>query len=99
VKGQDEADVLNEVKMLELMKGVPGVPQLEDYWLVEGEDGVVERTSDLRFKNFKSASHEIRTHIHLVLTPCARPLHKFQTKKELVKALRDIILSKYFLSA
>ncbi|KAG0707630.1 hypothetical protein DFH29DRAFT_782778, partial [Suillus ampliporus] len=32
------------------------------------------------------------THVRLVLKPCACPLHMFQTLKELVRALRDIVI-------
>jgi hypothetical protein len=34
-------------------------------------------------------------HVCLVLKPQARPLHEFQTRKELIKALCDIVLSEF----
>ncbi|KAG1845211.1 hypothetical protein F4604DRAFT_1978525 [Suillus subluteus] len=38
VLGSDDQVVLNEIKMLELMDGVPGVPKLVDHWVVERSD-------------------------------------------------------------
>ncbi|KAG1779854.1 hypothetical protein EV702DRAFT_965425 [Suillus placidus] len=40
----------------------------------------------------RSIAGTSRSHVRLVLTPCARPLHMFRTVKELVKALRDIVI-------
>ncbi|KAG2104646.1 uncharacterized protein F5147DRAFT_775468 [Suillus discolor] len=76
VQGQDDTDILNEVEMLKWMQGVPGVPHLEDYWIVEREKGVPDTTGDFRFKHIQSTSHAFRAHVRLVLKPCARPLHQ-----------------------
>ncbi|KAG1823483.1 uncharacterized protein BJ212DRAFT_1296105 [Suillus subaureus] len=91
VQGQDDMDILNEVGMLKWMQGVPGIPHLEDYWIVEREKGVPDTTGDFRFKHIQSISHAFHAHVHLVLKPCAHPLHQFQTKKEQLTALCDII--------
>ncbi|KAG2122772.1 hypothetical protein DEU56DRAFT_745757 [Suillus clintonianus] len=99
VQGEDSQDVLNEVEMLKRMQGVPGVPRLEDYWVVQRGDGTPDITSELRFKLFPSTSNSYRTHVRLVLTPCARPLHEFRSKRELVTALHDIVSSRYFFIA
>lgn len=96
VQGEDSQDVLNEVEMLKRMQDVPGVPHLEDYWVVQRGDGIPDITSDLRYKLYPSTSNSHRTHVRLVLTPCARPLHEFRSKRELVTALRDIVCSRYF---
>ncbi|KAG2079815.1 uncharacterized protein F5147DRAFT_592018 [Suillus discolor] len=77
VQGQDDTDILNEVEMLKWMQGVPGVPHLEDYWIVEREKGVPDTTGDFRFRHIQSTSHAFRAHVRLVLKPCARPLHQF----------------------
>ncbi|KAG2095259.1 uncharacterized protein F5147DRAFT_778702 [Suillus discolor] len=42
VVGKDDQVVLNKINMLELMDGVPGVPKLVDYWIVEQSDGTPE---------------------------------------------------------
>ncbi|KAG2145919.1 hypothetical protein DEU56DRAFT_753972 [Suillus clintonianus] len=84
--------VLNEVKMLEALKGVPGVPRLVEYWLVEMVPDQVDNTQSYRQKIHSSTAGMYRTHIHLVLKPRARPLHEFRSRKELVKALCDIML-------
>ncbi|KAG0706865.1 hypothetical protein DFH29DRAFT_995452 [Suillus ampliporus] len=91
MQGQDDRDILNEVEVLKLMQGVPGVPHLKDYWIVEREKGVPDITRDFRFKHIQSTSHAFHAHVHLVFKPCACPLHQFQTKKELLTTLCDII--------
>lgn len=92
VKGNKDA-VLNEVKILEEMKGVVGVPELVEYWLVEVEKGQPDETQNYRQTIHNSTVGMSRTHVRLVLKPRARPLHMFRSKKELVKILRDIVLS------
>ncbi|KAG2114206.1 uncharacterized protein F5147DRAFT_650015 [Suillus discolor] len=84
--------VLNEVKMLEALKGVPGVPRLVEYWLVEMAPDQVDDTQLYRQKIYSSTAGMYRTHVRLVLKPRARPLHEFRSRKELVKAIRDIVL-------
>ncbi|KAG2100475.1 uncharacterized protein F5147DRAFT_777034 [Suillus discolor] len=91
VVGKDDNVVLNEIKMLELMDGLPGVPKLVDHWVVEQSDGDPDVTLKYRQKERRSTRGTSRTHVRLVLKPCGRPLHMFQTLKEFVRALRDII--------
>ncbi|KAG1898433.1 uncharacterized protein F5891DRAFT_899785, partial [Suillus fuscotomentosus] len=87
--GKDVA--LNEVKMLGEMRGVRGVPELVEYWLVEIAPNEVDETMNYRYKVFGSIRGTSRTHVRLVLKPRARPLHAFRTRVELVSALRDIV--------
>jgi hypothetical protein len=89
--------VLNEVKMLEALKGVPGVPRLVEYWLVEMAPDQVDDTQLYHQKIYSSTAGMYRTHVRLVLEPRARPLHEFRSRKELVKAIRDIVLGKFLL--
>jgi hypothetical protein len=93
----DRGDVLNEAIMLEEMRGVHGIPDLVEHWLVEIAPGVVDKTADYRCRFPESTIGTFRTHVRLVLKPRARPLHKFRTKVELVGALRDIVKSKHML--
>ncbi|KAG2084192.1 uncharacterized protein F5147DRAFT_525720, partial [Suillus discolor] len=90
VKG-DKSVVLNEVEMLKALKDIPGVPQYVEHCLVEVEPGKVDDTQMYRQKIYNSTQGVYRTHVRLVLKPRARPLHEFRTRKELVKALRDIV--------
>lgn len=87
--GKDVA--LNEVKMLGEMRGVHGMPELVEYWLVEIAPNEVDETMNYRYKVFGSIRGTSHTHVHLVLKPHARPLHAFQTRVELVSALWDIV--------
>ncbi|KAG1749177.1 hypothetical protein EDD22DRAFT_785476 [Suillus occidentalis] len=91
----DKEVALNEVAMLQAMKGVRGVPQLIEYWLVETKAQEVDETMNYRGKIWQSIKGTSRTHVRLVLKPRARPLHMFRTKVELVSAIRDIIRSEY----
>ncbi|KAG1829539.1 hypothetical protein DFJ58DRAFT_848690 [Suillus subalutaceus] len=92
VLGKREDVILNEIEMLKLMQGVPGVPELVDYWLVTTSEGEVDVTRSYRKRERRSTKGTSRTHVHLVLKPCARPLHMFRTLKEFVRALRDIVI-------
>lgn len=92
VKGNKDA-VLNEVKMLEEMQGVSGVPELVEYCLVEVEKGQPDETQNYRQIIHSSTVNMSRTHVRLVLKPQARPLHMFRSRKEFVKIIRDIVLS------
>ncbi|KAG2146609.1 uncharacterized protein EDB93DRAFT_1250892 [Suillus bovinus] len=83
-----KVDALNKVKMLQAMKDVHGVPQFIDHWLVEIKPGEVDQMGLYCYKLLNSLQGAIRTHVHLVLKPCTRPLYMFQTKAEL---LGDII--------
>ncbi|KAG1767509.1 hypothetical protein EDD22DRAFT_949965 [Suillus occidentalis] len=73
IGGNKEA--LNEIKMMEKMKGIHGVPQLVKYWLVEVAPG----------------KGTFCTHIRVVLKPWGRPLHKFCTKYKLLASVWDIV--------
>ena len=86
--------ILNEIEMLKLMQGVPGIPKLVDYWLATTSEGEVDNTQSYRKRECQSTRDTSRTHVRLVLKLCARPLHMFRTLKELVSALRDIVISK-----
>jgi hypothetical protein len=97
VLGKREDVILNEIEMLKLMQGVPGVPELVDYWLVTTSEGEVDVTRSYRKRERRSTKGTSRTHVRLVLKPCARPLHMFRTLKEFVRALRDIVISKCLL--
>ncbi|KAG1729416.1 hypothetical protein EDD22DRAFT_960911 [Suillus occidentalis] len=51
VLGKDDNVVLNEIKMLELMDNVPGVPRLVDYWVVETDsDGELTLPANIGHK-------------------------------------------------
>ncbi|KAG2094411.1 uncharacterized protein F5147DRAFT_584999 [Suillus discolor] len=90
-----KVDTLNEVKMLQAMKDVRGVPQLIDHWLVEIKPGKVDQMGLYCYKLLNSLQGAVCTHVRLVLKPCARPLYMFRTKAELLGTIRDIISSKY----
>lgn len=80
---------------MEKMKGVRGVPELVEYWLVELMPGKVDQTADYWYKALRSLQGTFHTHIHVVLKPRAQPLHKFRTKHELLASIWDIVQSKY----
>ncbi|KAG1869744.1 hypothetical protein C8R48DRAFT_670986 [Suillus tomentosus] len=91
VKGNSDA-ILNEVKMLEEMKGVIGILRLVEYWLVQAEEGQPDETQRYYNKIENSTVGTYCTHVHLVLQPQARPLYMFRSKKELLRVLRDTVL-------
>jgi hypothetical protein len=95
LEGQD--NVLNEATMLDKMRGVRGIPDLIEHWLVEIAPGMVDKTAKYRYGFPESTIGTFRTHVRLVLKPRARPLHKFRTKVELVGAMQDIVNSKHML--
>ncbi|KAG2045940.1 hypothetical protein BDR06DRAFT_977845 [Suillus hirtellus] len=92
VKGNSDA-ILNEVKMLEEMKGVAGVPRLVEYWLIQAEEGHPNKTQRYHNKIENSTVGAYHTHICLVLKPRACPLYMFRSKKELLRVLRNIVLT------
>jgi hypothetical protein len=96
VLGMQDDIILNEIEMLKLMQGVPGVPELVEYWLVTTSEGEVDNTRSYRKRECQSTKGTSCTHVRLqvVLKPYARPLHMFRTLKELVRVLRDIVISK-----
>ena len=83
--------------MLEEMRGVRGIPDLIEHWLVEIAPGMVDKTAKYRYGFPDSTIGTFRTHIRLVLKPHAQPLHEFRTKVELVGAMQDIVNSKHML--
>ncbi|KAG2086026.1 hypothetical protein BD769DRAFT_1681406 [Suillus cothurnatus] len=89
----DKDVILNEVKMLQALEGVPGIPKLVEYWLIEMAPDEVDDTQMYRQKIYSSTAGMYCTHVHLVLKTRARPLHEFRSRKELVKAIRDIVLN------
>ncbi|KAG0694736.1 hypothetical protein DFH29DRAFT_880522 [Suillus ampliporus] len=78
--------------MLKAMSGVHGVPELIDHWLVKRSDNIVDQTRDYRRAENPSIQGTHRMHVRLVMKPCARPLHAFQTLKEFVRVIRDIAI-------
>jgi hypothetical protein len=93
----DKDVILNEVKMLQAPEVVPGIPKLVEYWLVEMVPDEVDDTQMYRQKIYSSTAGMYHMHVCLVLKPRAHPLHEFQSRKELVKAIHDIVLSKFLL--
>ncbi|KAG2339631.1 hypothetical protein BDR05DRAFT_1003140 [Suillus weaverae] len=93
VDAQERMDiVMNEVDMLEAMKGVPGVPKLVEFWLIEVMPNQPDDTQLYRQKIHNSTMGMYRTHVHLVLKPKACRLQEFRSRKELVRTLHDIAL-------
>ena len=84
---------LQEINMMKLIQGIDGVPTLVDYWVVEVLPGVPDVTQRYREEKWWRYMKSTRTHVRLVMKPCARPLVMFRTKKELVSCLRDILKS------
>ncbi|KIK35462.1 hypothetical protein CY34DRAFT_96033 [Suillus luteus UH-Slu-Lm8-n1] len=62
-------ETLNEIRMMEKMEGVHGVPQLVEYWLVEVAPGKVDQTVEYRYKSVRSLQGTFCTHIHMVMKP------------------------------
>ncbi|KAG1832610.1 hypothetical protein DFJ58DRAFT_736302 [Suillus subalutaceus] len=62
VLGKDDNVVLNEIKMLELIDNVPGIPRLVDYWVVERSDGEPDITRKYWHKERRSTRGTSRTH-------------------------------------
>ncbi|OAX35835.1 hypothetical protein K503DRAFT_660133, partial [Rhizopogon vinicolor AM-OR11-026] len=87
----DDSEVLNEVTMMEKMKGVPGVPELVEYCQVILSSGDIDNTRMYRYKERESTEGTWRTHVRLVMKPRGRRLEEFRTKREFVQALRDIV--------
>ncbi|KAG1810601.1 uncharacterized protein BJ212DRAFT_1302341 [Suillus subaureus] len=48
VQGREDQVVLNEINMLKHMSGIPGVPELVDWWIVERSNGEADVTSRYR---------------------------------------------------
>ncbi|KAG2051844.1 hypothetical protein BDR06DRAFT_1009967 [Suillus hirtellus] len=70
----DQDKVMNEIKMLEVMHGIPGVPKLMDYWMVKRSDGKVNRMKEYHHPDVADAVSILstyHTHIHLIMEPCA----------------------------
>ena len=89
---------LQEARMMKQLKGIRGVPNLVDSWVVEVRPGVVDVTSRYRPEEARIHMKSVRTHARAVISPRGRQLSKFRTKRELVQCLRDILTSKYIFS-
>ncbi|KAG2742376.1 hypothetical protein P692DRAFT_20748553 [Suillus brevipes Sb2] len=87
----DDEDVLNEIAMMDAMEGIPGVPKLEEYCKVALPSGEVDNTRRYRYSQSPSSKGTWRTHVRLVMKPRARRLQEFRTRKEFVRAMRDIL--------
>ncbi|KAN0088581.1 hypothetical protein V8E55_005638 [Tylopilus felleus] len=77
--------------MMDYVKDIDGVPKLHKAWVVEVEDGVPDTTARYREEKYRGKMQSPRTHVRLVMTPCARPLTIFKSKKEFVKCIRDVL--------
>ncbi|KAG1736389.1 uncharacterized protein EDB91DRAFT_1083357 [Suillus paluster] len=89
----DEAKKDHEEKVLEMVRGIPNVVTLVATWDVEYEG---EPDSTLRIHNrHRKFSPEFRCKYHqrMLLTPCGEPLSTFSTKRELISAFRDLIVT------
>ncbi|KAG0701307.1 hypothetical protein DFH29DRAFT_806459 [Suillus ampliporus] len=91
----DDVDVLNEIIMMEAMKDIPGVPKLEEYCKVVLLSSEVDNTQNYRYLQSASLEGTWRTHVHLVMKPQGRCLQEFQSRKEFVRAIHDIVISKH----
>lgn len=87
--------MIHEAKMMDYVKDIDGVPKLHKAWVVEVEDGVPDTTARYREEKYRGKMQSPRTHVRLVMTPCARPLTIFKSKKEFVKCIRDVLGGKY----
>ncbi|KAG1736396.1 uncharacterized protein EDB91DRAFT_1250009 [Suillus paluster] len=89
----DEAKKDHEEKVLEMVRGIPNVVTLIATWDVEYEG---EPDSTLRIHNrHRKFSPEFRCKYHqrMLLTPCGEPLSTFSTKRELISAFRDLVVT------
>ncbi|KAF8432136.1 hypothetical protein L210DRAFT_3650633 [Boletus edulis BED1] len=75
--------MIHEARMMEYVKDIDGVPKLHGAWVVEAEEGVPDSTSRYREEKYRKMQSP-RTHVRLAMTPCARPLTMFKSKKELI---------------
>ena len=86
-------NILQEINMMKLIQGIDGVPTLVDFWVVEVSPSVPDVMQHYRqekwWKNMKST----RTHVCLVMKPCACLLMMFKSKREFVSCVRDILKS------
>ena len=87
-----------EAKMMKWMKGVCGMHNLVDSWMVEVHPGIVDITSRYRSEESHIHMKSIWMHVRTVISPCGCHLSKFRTKHEFMQCLRDILFSKYILS-
>ncbi|KAG1737280.1 hypothetical protein EDB19DRAFT_1909804 [Suillus lakei] len=87
----DNEDTLNEVVMLKKMQGVCGVPVLVEFSKVKLSTGEADNMKIYRYQELPSLVGTWHTHFCIVMKPRGRPLHKFQTKLEFIKAIRDIV--------
>ena len=84
---------LQEVNRMKLIQGIDGVPTLIDFWVVEVLPSVPDVTQHYRQEKWWQNMKSTRTHVRLIMKPCAHPLTMFRTKKEFVSCVRDILKS------
>ena len=90
---------MQEVTMMKIMQGTPGMPNLVNHWVVEIPPGRPDVTSWYHSDVDQAFMKGVRTHAQTAMTPCGCPLTKFRSKREFVKCIRDILVSMYiFLS-
>ncbi|KAF8436279.1 hypothetical protein L210DRAFT_3648035 [Boletus edulis BED1] len=82
--------MIHEARMMEYVKDIDGVPKLHGAWVVEAEEGVPDSTSRYREEKYRKMQSP-RTHVRLAMTPCARPLTMFKSKKELIICIRGVL--------
>lgn len=83
-------DLLNKVNVMTKLMHINSIPKLHAYWFVP-HDNEDDNTARYRASKWQKNMKFQRVHLHLVMTPCGRPITMFQTKKELVSSLRDIL--------
>jgi len=91
VEHSDERPILHEVRMMQLLEDIDGVPKLHDYCIVEVAPGVVDKTERYREESYHRTMKSCRTHVWLAMKPCARLLTMFKSKKELISCVRDLV--------
>ncbi|KAG0705577.1 hypothetical protein DFH29DRAFT_996658 [Suillus ampliporus] len=93
-----EVKRFHEVDVLERVKGIPNVVQLIDHWdvLFSGEPDCTARIRDrygILPEDRPDKKFINRYHQRLLLTPCGDPLWDFSSRKELLCAFCDFVVS------
>ena len=81
---------LNEVRIMQHLSHIDGVPRLHGWWFVQ-VDKEDDTTQRYREEKWQKKIKVQRVHLCRVMTPYARPLTEFKSKKELVSCVRDIL--------
>jgi Fungal protein kinase len=100
VRVSSSRDSLNEVNMMKRLHHLDGVPKLQGYWFVhtepEGDPALskldIDCTKRYREDKWRKNMKFQRAHVRLVMTPRARPITMFKSKRELVSSIRDILI-------